>query len=256
MMNSNSTSKLVVGIGLAAVFGVGVSVFAVRAKHESELARDTSPPALVAPSDQNATDATAPAPNAAAQTPIDQTAPMPSAPAPVPSAAPSVVTPTPVAPTPPTSGNAVKDGTDRHVARTRSSSSSPGTRVASAASSNTSAANGSTSNSVTPAPSSSDMTPSTPAGASPDAQQESAQAGQEAASGAGPAADSQITAAVKSEIASVTPGSDVDVTTTNGVVALAGSVPSQDNADAARQAAQRIPGVKHVDASGLTVSNQ
>jgi hyperosmotically inducible protein len=70
------------------------------------------------------------------------------------------------------------------------------------------------------------------------------------------ASDSQITAAVKSEIASAAPGSNVDVTTANGIVALAGSVPSQDNVDQARQAAQRIPGVKHVDASGLTVSNQ
>jgi hyperosmotically inducible protein len=70
------------------------------------------------------------------------------------------------------------------------------------------------------------------------------------------ASDSQITAAVKSQIASAAPSSNVGVTTTNGVVVLAGSVPSQDNVDAARQAAQSIPGVKHVDASGLTVSNQ
>jgi hyperosmotically inducible periplasmic protein len=101
-------------------------------------------------------------------------------------------------------------------------------------------------------------------GAPADAQQAAAQAGQEAATGVGPAAsssqpvasDSQITAAVKSQIASAAPSSNVDVTTTNGVVVLAGSVPSQDNVDQARQAAQQIPGVKHVDASGLTVSNQ
>jgi hypothetical protein len=39
MMHSNSTRKVVVGIGLAVVFGVGVCVFTVRAKHESELAQ-------------------------------------------------------------------------------------------------------------------------------------------------------------------------------------------------------------------------
>jgi hyperosmotically inducible protein len=108
------------------------------------------------------------------------------------------------------------------------------------------------------------MTSSVPAGAPADATQAAAQTGQEAATGAGPAAtssepvasDSQITTAVQSEIASATPSSTVDVTTTNGIVVLAGSVPSQDNLDEARQAAQRIPGVKHVDASGLTVSNQ
>jgi hyperosmotically inducible protein len=70
------------------------------------------------------------------------------------------------------------------------------------------------------------------------------------------ASDRQITASVKSEIATAAPNSNVDVTTSNGVVALAGSVPSQDAVDQARQAAQRIAGVKQVDASGLTVSNR
>jgi|HubBroStandDraft_4_1064222.scaffolds.fasta_scaffold236694_1 hyperosmotically inducible protein len=254
MMHSNSTHKVVVGIGLAVVFGVGVSVFTVRAKHESELARNA--PALAAPSDQSDQNGTGAAvPNAAAQTPTDQTAPTPPAPTvtvppPAPSAAPATAAPA----SPPTTSNSTKDGTDRHVARTRNSSGSSSIRVASAASA---------SNSVTPAPTSSDMTASVPAGAPADATQAAAQTGQETATGAGPAAtssepvasDSQITTAVKSEIASATPGSTVDVTTTNGLVVLAGSVPSQDNVDEARQAAQRVPGVKHVDASGLTVSN-
>ena len=154
MMHSNSTHKVVVGIGLAVVFGVGVSVFTVRAKHESELARNAPAPALAAPSDQsdqNGTCATALTPNAAAQTPTDQTAPTPTAPTvtappPAPSAAPA---------SPPTTSNSTKDGTDRHVARTRNSTGSSGIRVASAESA---------SNSVTPAPSSSDMTSSVPAG--------------------------------------------------------------------------------------------
>lgn len=232
MMNSNSTPKIVVGIGLAVVFGVGVSVFTVRAKHESELARNAPAPALAppsdqaAPSDQSAAGATASAPGGAAQTPIDQTSPASSAPA----AAPPIVAPSAVAPAPPaapTTSTSAKEGTDRHPARTRTGSNTSTTRVASAEG---------VSNSVTP----------------------------DAATGAGPAvtssepvaSDSQITAAVKSEIASAAPGSNVDVTTTNGIVALAGSVPSQDNVDQARQAAERIPGVKHVDTSALTVGNQ
>jgi hyperosmotically inducible periplasmic protein len=248
MMNSNSTPKIVVGIGLAAVFGVAVSVFAVRAKHDSELARNASPPALTAPSDQNAADTTAPAPNAAAQMPTDQTAPSSTAQAPAPSAAPSVVAPPAAPAAPPTTGSSMKDSSskdavNRHVARTRNSGSTANTRVASA---------------------DSDTTSSAPAGAPADVQQAAAQSGQEAATGAGPAAtgsepvasDSQITSAVKSEIASAAPSSKVDVTTTDGTVVLAGSVPSQDNVDEAKQAAQRVPGVKHVDASGLTVSNQ
>src|SRR5579863_4015112 len=97
MMNSNSTPKIVVGIGLAVVFGVGVSVFTVRAKHESELARNAPVPAVAAPSDQNAADTTASAPSAAPQVPADQPAPASSATPP----APTVVAPSAVAPTPP-----------------------------------------------------------------------------------------------------------------------------------------------------------
>jgi hyperosmotically inducible protein len=186
-----------------------------------------------------------------------------------------------VAPSAPTTSNAAKDVTgatlseqssppkskaldraDRTVAKTRNSGSSGNsgdtsrTRVASAANSNTSPAQA-------PAPSSSDTTSSSPAGATADAQQVPAQTGQEAAMSAGAAAtssepvasDSQITASVKAEIATAAPNSNVDVTTSNGVVELAGSVPSPVAVDQAKRAAQRVEGVKQVDASGLTVGN-
>ncbi len=243
MMNSNPTSKIVVGLGLAVVFGFGVSVFAVRAKHEAQVARDAAAAAVAAPTDQNATSGTALPQSAAAQTPTDQAATASSAP---PAVAPGVA-PTPVAATAAAASNVAKDdagtGTsdqskpgkskasdraDRHVAKTRNSGEAPGTRVASAA------------NQV-PAQSGqevavSDAAPATSSGAA--------------------ASDSQITANVKSEIATAAPNSNVNVTTTNGVVALTGSVPSQDAVDQASQAAQRVVGVKHVDASALTVSNQ
>jgi hyperosmotically inducible protein len=242
MMNSTSMHKMVVGIGLAAVIGVGVSVFAVRAKHESEVARNTPAPAMLAPSDENATDAAASAQSAAAQ-PTDDTAPASSAP-PSAAAASDVANDAAGAAAGEESRpvkSKASDRADRRVAKTRDSSDSLGTRVASAANSN-----------------------SGPAGASADAQQDSAQTRQEAATSSAPAAtsieplpsDSQITAYVKSEIATATPNSSVDITTTDGVVALSGSVPSQDAVEQARRAAQRVPGVKQVDASGLTVTNQ
>jgi osmotically-inducible protein OsmY len=61
---------------------------------------------------------------------------------------------------------------------------------------------------------------------------------------------------VKTVIATAAPNSNVNVTTTNGTVALAGSVPSQAAVDQAKQAAMQVPGVKTVDTSGLLVSNQ
>ena len=67
---------------------------------------------------------------------------------------------------------------------------------------------------------------------------------------------SQITAAVRSEIGRSAPNSNVDVTTTNGVVVLAGSVPSQESVDQLKQAAEGVAGVTHVDASALVISNQ
>jgi hyperosmotically inducible protein len=155
------------------------------------------------------------------------------------------------------------DHSDRHLARTRNSGAAADTRVASAASSNSSRSDDSASKPV-PAPSATDTQSSPPAGAIADTQQAPSPTGVEAATSAGAAtasnepvaSDSQITADVKSQIATAAPNSNVDATTTNGVVALSGSAASQDAVDQARQAAQQVAGVKHVDASAVTVSNQ
>jgi hypothetical protein len=243
MMNSDSNHKIVVGVVLATAFSVGVSVFAIRTQRENEAARNAPAPAPAAVADQNATNATEPAPAspAPAQTPTD--------PAAIASAAPPTAPPA-IAPTPgpgaSTASNGVKgaDRSERHAAKARSIAETADAHVASTAN---------------PYPA--------PAAPVADSQPASAPSGQDAAiggtvGGAGatsvePAAgDTQITADVKSEIAAAAPNSAVDVTTSNGVVALAGSVPSQDAVDQARQAAQRVAGVKHVDASALTVSNQ
>jgi hyperosmotically inducible protein len=287
MMSSNLTSKIVVGLGLAAAFGIGVSIFAVQARQEqeSQFALNAPAPAMADPTGQNATDTTVPAQSAAAQTPTDLTATPSSAL----SAAPAVVAPTSPTTTNAAKGNAGTSGSDeskpakskranqadRQVAKTRNTVDAPATHVAFAAISNASDSGESASNNpdiatsdkalaLAPAPPSNDTTSAATAGTTADTQQAPAQTAQEGATSAGPAAtssdpipsDSQITAHVKSEIATAAPNSNIDVTTANGVVALAGSVPSQDAVVQAKQAAQRVAGVKYVDATALMVSNQ
>jgi hyperosmotically inducible protein len=70
------------------------------------------------------------------------------------------------------------------------------------------------------------------------------------------AADTWITTKVKSEFAadSHVKGSDISVTTADGVVTLSGTVPSAKEKTHAQNVAKKIKGVKSVDASGLTVS--
>jgi hypothetical protein len=68
--------------------------------------------------------------------------------------------------------------------------------------------------------------------------------------------DGRITAQVRSSIASLAPGSNIDVKAMSGIVALAGSVPNQDVVEQARQAAQQVPGVRQVDTSALLVANR
>jgi hyperosmotically inducible protein len=67
------------------------------------------------------------------------------------------------------------------------------------------------------------------------------------------ASDSWITTKVKSDLLadSVTKGLDISVKTSNGVVALSGTVGSQDAIDHAEGLAKKVKGVKSVDSSGL-----
>lgn len=68
--------------------------------------------------------------------------------------------------------------------------------------------------------------------------------------------DGRITAQVRSSIASLAPGSNIDVKAMSGIVALAGTVPSPDVVEQARQAAQQVPGVRQIDTSALLVANR
>lgn len=70
------------------------------------------------------------------------------------------------------------------------------------------------------------------------------------------AADSWITTKVKSDLLadSVTKGLDISVRTSNGVVALSGTVADDGTLGHARDIAARVKGVKSVDTSGLKTS--
>src|SRR5580700_5836304 len=104
MMNSNPTSKIVVGVGLAAVFGVGASFYVMHASHEAEVARNAPSAAAtpLGPDPAAATDPNAPAQTSAAGAPgvADQSAMAAAAPAPAvaPSPMPAEAAPTASAP--------------------------------------------------------------------------------------------------------------------------------------------------------------
>jgi hyperosmotically inducible protein len=71
------------------------------------------------------------------------------------------------------------------------------------------------------------------------------------------ASDNQITTDVKSQIAgdSLSKDANIAVTTSQGVVALTGSLPSQDAIDHVKDVAGRVKDVKSVDTSALLVAS-
>jgi len=73
---------------------------------------------------------------------------------------------------------------------------------------------------------------------------------------AGKTDDTWITTKVKSEFATkkAVKGTDISVTTTEGVVALTGTVSTAKEKSNAQKIAKSVKGVKSVDASGLNVS--
>jgi len=68
--------------------------------------------------------------------------------------------------------------------------------------------------------------------------------------------DTEITAKVKSEIAVDTVGMSgaIGVTTTDGVVALSGSLSSQDDIEHIKGVVARVKDVKSVDTTAMSVS--
>jgi hyperosmotically inducible protein len=206
-MNKSNTPKVVVGVGLVAVYAVGLTVLTLREKHEVV----QSPPAEVA--------AATPEVASPAVSPLSETtAEVAQAPA-VTATAPSPVTPEPKA--------RADASIPADVAAT-----SPSPRGTDEAANAGNIASEAASDSV-----------AAPAAAS------------NAAATASPGKDSQITADVKSKVEAVAPGGAIDVTTRDGVVELAGSVPSQDALEKARMAANSVRDVRDVDVSALTISN-
>jgi hyperosmotically inducible protein len=259
MMHSNLTSRIVIAIGLVVVFGIGASVLVMRTNQDraDQVVLNAPAPADADPASQNAADSTAPTGSADAQMPTDQAA-----------------IPSGTSPAAPTTSNTAEgnagtsskssDQASRHVAITRNSDDTRGIRVASAVAPNNSDSAMSNNNAPAPAASSRDTSSLAAAGTMADVQKapeqaaetEATSAGAVAASGDRVAPDGQITAAVRSEIATAAPNSTVEVSTVNGVVVLTGSVASQESVDLVRLAAERVAGVKSVDSSALTVSNQ
>ena len=271
-MSSGNASRIIVAVGLAVVFGLGIaSIFVVPTNSGAQNRVAHNAPAPAASPDQ--TLANSPAPTAAAP---DQTAPVASA-----AAATAPVTPPGVASPSdanensasgndtnvPKPGNVRPDGSQESNHHDREPSSSHGhhrsTQLASADSgkkssappnagrSNLEAAHSDGGITSDPSPSTASDTVASSDELPPPPTSEQSNEG----SASGPDMDGRITEEVRSSIASLAPGNNIDVKAMSGIVALAGTVPSQSVVEDARQAAQQIAGVKQVDTSALTVSN-
>jgi hypothetical protein len=223
-MNSETSRKIVVAGSMAGVLAIGIVVFSMRHHSTASVAALTPPPA---PTADNVT----PAP--------PEAVPTPPAPAPMPPVAnlptsPAIAAPSPVQSTP---------APARSRARPNSSAAV--------------AANVATPAAVTAAP---DADSAKTADASPPpAVADTAGPGADASNGdtATTASDPQITSEVKSVLAddSVAKESNIDVNTSQGVVALTGSVPDQSALDHVVDAVKKVKDVRRVDASAVTVTN-
>lgn len=268
-MSSRAASRIVIGVGLAVVFGIGVSIILEQGTQNQA---SHNAPAAAASSDQTAV--SPPAADAAASLRNAATAPQ---------AAPAVANPGLLASNAPVAANqAILNGTNSassgsdanessapnndtsvHKPRhgSRHAQSTAGVKRSSAPPNDNNLENahgGSGTGVTTPSspPAANDALASFETTPAPSAEAKPASENSSDSSGSGADMDGQITAQVRSSIASLAPGSNINVKAISGIVALAGSVPSQDVVEQARQAAQQVPGVKQVDTSALMVRNQ
>ena len=234
-MNSQTSRKIIVAGGMAAVVLVGVVTFALRSHPVTPVAQTAQPPPPIAqlpPAAPAAGAETPAAPAVAAQTP----------------AAPAAVAKTPAAPAAVAHNDSVatksadtatpsvvepKLAQNRHVAKARTS----------AVAADTSEKPGS----VDHVKSADESTPPPATSSSPADEQKVGTSTEFAAS------DSQITTDVKSQIAGDNP--NIGVTTTHGVVALTGNLASQDAIDHVKDVAGKVKDVKSVDTSALILAS-
>jgi hyperosmotically inducible protein len=236
-MSSPAARRVVVGVGLAVVFGIGVSMIVAPALRGVKNQAALNAPRAAASSGEPAVNS--PAADSAASAREASTAPV---------APPAVTTPGPQPSSPPLATNSAASN-DTNAPQPRHESGRA-----------TQSATGVKKSSAPPNDDTDTTTPSSPPApndvvASSDATPAPAPAPDEANANAADT-DGRITAQVRSSIATLAPGSNIDVKAMSGIVALAGSVPSQDMVEQARQAAQQVPGVRQVDTSALLVANR
>ena len=256
MMSSRIASRIVVAVGLAVVFGIGVvSIFVVPANSgtQNQVAHNAPSPAA----STGETLANSPAPNAAAP---DQTAPDASeAAATAPAAPPAVASPNDAqARNHHDKESSSIHGDDRSMRFASADSVKKSSAPPNASRSDLEAARSDGGITSAPSPSAAGNTVGSSDDLPPPRKVEATPASEQSdeANASGPDMDGRITEEVRSSIASLAPGNNIDVKAMSGIVALAGTVPSQSVVEDARQAAQQIAGVKQVDTSALTVSNQ
>jgi hyperosmotically inducible protein len=227
-MNSQTSRKIIVAGGMAAVVLIGVVTFALRSHPVTAVAPTPQPPppiAQVPPAAPAAAAEIPGAPAAAAQTP----------------AAPAAVAKTPAAPAAvahndsvatKSADTATPPAVEPKLAHNRHVAKAPTETVAS---------------SVDHVKSADESTPPPATSSSPADEQKVGTSTEFAAS------DSQITTDVKSQIAGDNP--NIGVTTTHGVVALTGNLASQDAIDHVKDVAGKVKDVKSVDTSALILAS-
>jgi len=241
-MDSQNSRKMIVAGGMAAV--IVVAIFAVRAHHDTLAAQPPPPPTpfTEVPATPGTVAPTPDAPAAIAQIPTAPTAVPPTENLGTISA--DTATPSAVEP---------KLARERHPAKAdRSAAATTGnaTRTGSTPGTNERPVAGTIPNSPDRMKGADELTPP-PATVNSRADDQKAATSTELA-----ASDSRITTDVKSELASDSLSNvNIRVTTTDGVVALTGTLASQSAIDHVKDVAGKAKDVKSVDASALILAS-